>query len=77
MSRSRVLTKEERRIVVDALRAAAAATRRAKADAQALTILDTATRTKHVEELSRLAGTQDRLAVEINELEVRLEKLES
>lgn len=78
MSTSRLLTKEEKRLLADALRAAAKEARRAKG--HALTdprfVCNTAV-TAHVDELARRAGTADRLATEVTEYEVRLEKVVS
>ena len=75
---SRLLTREERRLLVDALRAAAAEARRAKASAIAgATIVADPKIALHIDELSRRAGTLDRLAAEANEHELRLERLSS
>jgi hypothetical protein len=78
MSGARLLTKEEKRLITDALRAAAKEARRAKG--HALTdphFVCSASVTAHVDELARRAATADRLASEINEHELRLEKVVS
>lgn len=72
---SRILTKEERRIVTDALRLAAAETRKVRTAAVSDTrYAFTSKQTAHIDELSRLAGTQDRLAAELADLDIRLER---
>jgi hypothetical protein len=71
MTRTRLLTASERRVLIDALYRAANETRAAKAAAAKHPKL---ANQNHVDELSKLAGTQDRLAAELGEYEVRLEK---
>lgn len=78
MSATRLLTREERRLIADGLRALAAETRKAKS--RALTdpkLICSAAVSAHVDELARRAGTADRLAAELSEYEVRLEKVVS
>jgi hypothetical protein len=71
----RILNKEERRVVTEALRLAAAETRKAKSTAVADSRFTfTSKQTAHIDQLSRLAGTQDRLAAELAELDIRLER---
>lgn len=75
---SRLLSKVEKRIVLDALRAHANEARKAKSAA----LVDprhlcSPKAAAHVDELARRAGTADRLAAEINDLDVRLEKVVS
>lgn len=72
---SRVLSKEERRLAIEALRAAANETRRAKSAAVSdLSKAFTRSEQTHVDELSRRAGSQDRLASELGEYDLRLER---
>jgi hypothetical protein len=78
VSASRVLSKEERRLVVDALRALAAETRRTKQNALGdRRFVCSPSVAAHIDQLSIRAGTLDRLAAEVNEYDVRLERLES
>jgi hypothetical protein len=78
MSTPRPLTKEEKRLIVDALRAAAKEARRAKGHALAdPRFVCSATVTAHMDELARRSATADRLASEISEHELRLEKVVS
>lgn len=78
MSASRVLTRDERRLLADALRLLAAETRRTKSNALANpNTIGRLSVTAQVDELARRAGTADRLAAEVVEYEVRLEKVVS
>lgn len=72
---SRVLSRDERRLLADALRLLASEARKAKSNALAnpMTIGRQAV-SAHVDELARRSGTCDRLAAEVAEYEVRLEK---
>lgn len=78
MSQPRVLTTEDRRLVTDALRLAAAEARiaRSKALLNPGKIGHPAV-TAQVDELARRAHACDRLAAEVAEHEVRLEKVVS
>lgn len=73
--KSRILTREERRLVIDALVLAGRAARQAKAEA--LTGPATPAIRAHVDELARRSGTLDRLAAELGSYDLRLEKPES
>jgi hypothetical protein len=75
MSTSRLLTKEEKRLVADALRVAAKEARLAKSHALAdRRFICSTTQASHIDELARRAGTADRLAAEVDQYELRLEK---
>lgn len=75
---SRLLSKEERRLLADALRLLGVEARKAKSYALANpNTIGRLSVSAHVDELSRRAGTADRLAAEISEYEVRLEKAPS
>jgi predicted O-linked N-acetylglucosamine transferase (SPINDLY family) len=73
MTRTRLLTPSERRVLVDALRRAASETR-ATSSAAANRCAPLSANPNHVDALSKLAQAQDRLAAELAEYEVRLEK---
>lgn len=77
--KSRVLTRAERRMVIDAIAAAANAARHAKMlalNTDAPPTIAAAVK-RHVDELAVRAGTLDRLAAELGTYEVRLERSES
>lgn len=74
----RMLTLEEKRLVLESLRAQSKKTRQAKSEAvmnphRSFEVSQSA----HIEELSRRAGDLDRLANELADYHLRLEKLPS
>lgn len=73
--RPRLLSKEEKQLLADALRAAAAETRRTRHAASAHSAPPGMGRQAYIDSLDRRAQAQDRLASEISELDVRLEKV--
>ena len=78
MTGPRLLSREERRMLADALRMLAAEARKARS--RALTdprLVCNQAVTAHVDALAVRASSADRLAAEITELEVRLERMES
>lgn len=78
MRSPRLLSKEERRLLADALRLLGAETRRVKSNALANPkTIGSSSVSAHVDALSVRAGMCDRLASEISDYEVRLEKVVS
>ena len=75
MIASRTLSRDERRLLAEALRLLAAEARRTKSKALANpATIGLVAVSAQVDELARRAGAADRLAAEVVEYEVRLEK---
>lgn len=78
MTGPRVLSKDEKRLLADALRLLGSETRRAKSNALANPrTIGIQSVSAHVDALALRAGLCDRLAAEISDYEVRLEKVVS